>query len=667
MTAVLDAARVAALGFCPSCYASGQPVPVLPGRARCRTHLAVEGLVLTADRSGQLGLGVPTQARRRRVFPTGQQTACVRCAAAGVDRQGVSRDGAGSDPLCLPCWRGPRDRKATGQRRRLVADLRERLDVDEPTGCAVCGSAHPVPECWLCGWSHLAAARAAQEAADAAEAARVAEEFARVAELTEAEARVDELAAWVDRLRAVVEGRRDRPVWLLADLLARDAAARATTKGRPGVLPRVAAVLAVDADWRSGRRAMPGRARTAELAGCTERAVTSAWSRAVALEWATLTSAGRRLSLAERVETGRAQDRACYDLAPVHQGDPAGQAAQMPAAAAVLADLLEHAAALLAAAQEELDGLRARSGAWTERPEERARAEARRAVAASVARVRDAVRQATTAPIDAGNLFPPHMVSQGEYLSSCPYLGFVFSPSTASAASGGRRCRRAKRASRSSTSAGRPACREGAGSRRVRRPRSPQGASAVPQAARPRPPWAAWAYPLARAVQGRWTWLRSVPLPRVAATLGAALGPDWTAEALDAWVRRARSRPLLAEPRDPVAYLRAVLEEALTGPAAPPHPAARHDRHRRALVVEQAAADRQHREAARVDRDQDAVARPGRRSAAAEAALAAIRARTSGHLRRADRAAALDAAPAGDVDWPAVARPGAGLPPALDR
>ncbi|WP_197699157.1 hypothetical protein [Micromonospora chokoriensis] len=103
-----------------------------------------------------------------------------------------------------------------------------------------------------------------------------------------------------------------------------------------------------------------------------------------------------------------------------------------------------------------------------------------------------------------------------------------------------------------------------------------------------------------------------------------------------------------------------MLEETLTRPAASPHPAARH---RRAVVVEQVAADRRHREAARVDRDQDAV-RPGRRSAAA--ALAAVPARTSGHLRRVDRAALLDAATA-DCDWPQVAQPGQGLPPALGR
>lgn len=154
----------------------------------------------------------------------------------------------------------------------------------------------------------------------------------------------------------------------------------------------------------------------------------------------------------------------------------------------------------------------------------------------------------------------------------------------------------------------------------------------------------------------------------MAATLGAALGRDWTAEALDAWVRRARPRPLLAEPDSPVAYLRAVLEDALTGPAAPPHPARRHAEHRRALVAAQAAAQREHQDVARTgqdDRDQ-AAARPGRRSPAAEAALAAIRARTSGHLRRADRAALLDAT-AAECDWPEVAQPGAGLPPSLGR
>ncbi len=644
-------------------------MPVVAGRSGCRVHLVDERPLLETDRSGQLRIGVPAQARRRPVYPTGQQAACVRCAAAGVDRLGVSREGAGSDPLCQSCWRGRQDRAAAGERRRLVAVLRERLDVGVPEGCGACGSAHPVPECWLCGWSHLAAARAAQEAVDAAEAAREAERFALLAEVTEAEGRVDELAGWVARLRAVVDGYpagsgRSRAVELLADLLARDAAARSTARGRPGALARVAGVLAVDADWRSGRRAMPGRARSAELAGCTERAVTAAWSRAAGLGWAVRTEAGRRLSLAERVETGRAQDRACYDLVPLHRGDPAGRAGYVPAALAVLADLVEHAAALLAAAQEHLDGLRARAGGWVERPEAARRDELRAAVATSVERVRAAVR----APIDGGNLFPPHMVSQGEYLSSCSYRGLAFSPPIAPLASQGRRSRREKRASRSSTTEGRavrPGC---GGSPRAQRPRPGQAVSAGPRARRARPQWAGWAYDLARAVQGRWVWLAGVPRARVAATLGAALGPDWTAEALDAWVRRARSRPLLVEPRDPLAYLRAVLEDALTGPDAPPHPAARHTRHQRVLAAMQAAVQRERRDQARAAEAEQAqaAARPGARSAAAEAALAAIRARTPGHLRRADRAALLDAPPAGggECEWPDVAPPGGGLPPA---
>ncbi|WP_165949648.1 hypothetical protein [Micromonospora sp. KC207] len=102
------------------------------------------------------------------------------------------------------------------------------------------------------------------------------------------------------------------------------------------------------------------------------------------------------------------------------------------------------------------------------------------------------------------------------------------------------------------------------------------------------------------------------------------------------------------------------------GPDARPHPAARHTRHQRVLAATQAAAQRERRDqvrAAEDERDQAAV-RPGRRSPAAEAALAAIRARASGHLRR---AALLDAPPAagdGECEWPDVAQPGGGLPSA---
>lgn len=86
------------------------------------------------------------------------------------------------------------------------------------------------------------------------------------------------------------------------------------------------------------------------------------------------------------------------------------------------------------------------------------------------------------------------------------------------------------------------------------------------------------------------------------------------------------------------------------------------------MVIEQAVEQQERRKAVReAQRHDRGPVAPGRRSAAAEAALAAIRARTPGHLRRADRAALLDAAPLADCDWPAVAQPGAGLPHGLDK
>ncbi|GIJ28319.1 hypothetical protein Vqi01_34810 [Micromonospora qiuiae] len=662
----LDPDRVAALGYCPDCYATGATVLVVPGRRRCQAHLVDQRLLVETTAAGQARLAAPPGARRRPVYPTGVQTACVSCAAAGRDKQGLPRDGAGSDPLCIPCWRGRTDRQGAADRRRLVAELRERLNVDEPAGCAACGEPDPVPTCWLCGYSWLAEARADHEHAQALEAAAVATRFALLAETAEARERVDALTAWINRLTETLTAFHagdswGRPVWLLADLLARDAAARTSRRGRRSALGRVCGVMAVNADRRSGRRAMPGRTATAELAGCGDstRPVTDAWRRAEALGWCVRVEQGRRLTYAERCATGRSQARAVFDITGLHHGDPAAQAAYLADALDILADLLDHARGLLAAAQERVDDLDARAGGWVDYRERVRRQQMRRAVTAACDHAR---HQAT-------NFRTPHTVSSAMSVYSSLSRGFVFSPSIAHSTSGGRRYRRGKgRASRSSTSEGRGARVEGAGSPRERRPRSVQAVSAGPRARRAAPQWTGWAFGLARAVQGRWVWLRGAPLPRVAATLGAALGPDWTAETLEAWVRKARPRPLLVEPDSPVAYLRAVLEEALTGPVAPPHPARRHAEHRRALVVAQAAADRQRREAARVDRDQDAVVRPGQRSAAAEAAFAAIRARTSGHLRRVDRAAVVDAAPAGDVqEWPEVAQPGQGLPPGLAR
>ncbi|SBT69287.1 hypothetical protein GA0070622_6411 [Micromonospora sediminicola] len=658
----LSADRVAALGYCPDCYATGAVALVVAGQRRCRTHLVDERLLVETTRAGQTRLAAPPGARRRPVYPTGVQTPCVSCAAAGRDKQGLPREGADSDALCWSCWRARTDRGEAARRRRLVAELRERLDVDEPDGCAACGEPEPVPTCWLCGYSWLAQPRIDHEHAQVLEAAAVAVRFTQLAETAEARERVDELTAWIDRLTETLAAFHagdswGRPVWLLADLLARDSAARVSRRGRRSALGRVTAVMAVNADRRSGRRAMPGRAATAELAGCdSTRPVTDAWRRAEALGWCTRTEQGRRLSYAERCATGRAQARAVFDITPLHRGNPAAQTAHLADALDVLADLLEHARGLLAAAQERVDALEARAGGWVDYRERVRRQQMRQAVAAARDHARD---QAT-------NFRTPHTVSSTMSVYSSLSRGLLISPSITFAPSNGRQSRREGGASRSSTRTG--VDRGFAGPRSVRRPRPPERARGASRPPRPRPEWAGWAYELARAFQDRWVWLRSASLPRIAATLGGALGRDWTAEAFDAWVRQVRSRPLLAQPRDPVAYLRAVLEETLTGPAAPPYPARRHAEHRRALVAAQAAAQREHQDAARAGDDDRAweAAWPGRRSPAAEAALAAIRARTSGHLRRVERAALLDVA-AAECDWPEVTQPGAGLPPGLDR
>ncbi|SCL21270.1 hypothetical protein [Micromonospora aurantiaca (nom. illeg.)] len=616
-------------------------------------------MLVETTRTGQVRLVTPPGARRRPVYPTGVQVPCVPCAAAGVDRQGLPRDGPDSDALCMSCWRGREQR----QYRRAVAELVDAVD----TSCAACGDPEPSPACWLCGYSWLAEQRAKFERDQAAEAAAVKQRFALLAEHTEAEARVADLAGWVDRLRATVEsyaarGGRGRAVELLAELLARDAAARASRRGRPSMLARVAAVLAVDADYRTGRRALPGRDRAAEFAGCTVRAVTAAWARAEALGWATRTHQGGKLSLAERTELGRYNNRAEFDLVPLHHGDPAARAPYVPLALLVLDDLLQHALALLAAAEDDVDALIARTGAVVDHAGLVRRAQLRVAVATARETLLADVETIATRQIETGNFFPPRSASPGKRSTSCLSRGFTHSPELSHSSRVNRTSRREERASRSPMRSADAAGRVCEGSHSLRRPRTPY-AERRPTHRAPQ-----WAYDLARALTPRWAWLREAKLPRVAATLGAALSDEWTAEAVDGWVRRTRGgRGLLAAPDNPCGYLKHVLEEALTGPAAPPHPARRHAEHRRAMVAARAAEQREHQDAARADQeDRDWTAtRAGRRSPDTEAALAAIRSRTSGRLRRADRAALLDDPVAGGGEWPEVAQPGAGLPPGL--
>jgi hypothetical protein len=145
----------------------------------------------------------------------------------------------------------------------------------------------------------------------------------------------------------------------------------------------------------------------------------------------------------------------------------------------------------------------------------------------------------------------------------------------------------------------------------------------------------------------RWWWLRTVRLSWVASTLGAALGPDWTADQVLRYVMARRGgRPLLADPDRPVAYLRKLLDQALTGAAEPPRQARRTVEHRRAMATTQGVDLRNRQDGARTAwTEQTSRAVPGH----ANAAVQALRERWS---------AAED--PAHAEDWPEVAQPGSG-------
>ncbi|WP_019871473.1 hypothetical protein [Salinispora oceanensis] len=131
---------------------------------------------------------------------------------------------------------------------------------------------------------------------------------------------------------------------------------------------------------------------------------------------------------------------------------------------------------------------------------------------------------------------------------------------------------------------------------------------------------------------------------------------------------------LLANPTNPTAYLRVLLEDALTTSAAPPHPARRWTEHRRRIVTAQAAtaatANNATREqwAVREQARQDERAGPGH---SRHTALAAARAAGRGDHTAARTIAATATTPKprrNDEEWPHTAQPGQGIPPGgLDR
>ena len=420
-------------GWCMPCAAAGERRPAADPRtgAACRDHLRLlparpplpaQPALFDVERVSWL-----LQAE----YPTGVRVSCSPCAVAGRDVLGLPyRFAEDPTPLCLECWR--RRGRETGRRGTAAGEPVEWVD-EIPAGCAACGSPDTSPGCWLCGYSWLAGARAAHELQVEADQAAVDAEFARVAAREQAAERVEWLTNWVSRVRGVLAAYTDpnrrgapgtgwgRAVELLADALARDVAERSSTRGRPSGFRLVAAVMAVDADYRSGRRAMPGRAECAELAGVCERAVSSAWKRGVQIGAWIRTAEGRRLSLAERTELQRGNDRAVYDLRPVNRStDPAARDAMVPAALQALDELLDRGLQLLIEAQQVLD----QHDSPTRGPGRAPNVDVM-VVRAQRARLRQIVeRTRATASVFAehlktGDSCAPHLVSKGECVSSC--------------------------------------------------------------------------------------------------------------------------------------------------------------------------------------------------------------------------------------------------------
>lgn len=369
--------------------------------------------------SGQSRFAFPLVPRS--AYVTGQQEPCTDCAAAGRSGQGVSRDGPGSAPLCLGCWRArqrrePRRGSLSPEEAGWLAELEEQLvcpacrpdsvprEVDLPPAAVAArrhqrrrdrarGRSGPTPRrttavasrekpartgCWRCGEaSWLASARevfdADQELA-AADAERVDELGAGQRRagrrVTRARRRLAYVQAWHDRVAGVVRampkltktgsrgrlrlkagpGAKARPVWLIADFLARMTAERAergvSGRGRPSQHPLVVGVMAIAADPAGGKRSMAGLRPTAAFAGVTSRTVTNAWAYSEQVGATELQEEGRTCSLAEREETGLHRMRAVYDFTALHTS-PFEPEPFLGAAAGVVATLLQRAVQLV--------------------------------------------------------------------------------------------------------------------------------------------------------------------------------------------------------------------------------------------------------------------------------------------------------------------------------
>jgi hypothetical protein len=174
-----------------------------------------------------------------------------------------------------------------------------------------------------------------------------------------------------------------------------------------------------------------------------------------------------------------------------------------------------------------------------------------------------------------------------------------------------------------------------------------------------------------------WPWLAGEQVRRVAATLGARLGPDWTAQSLVQFAARCGWTPP-EQPHAPLGYLKRLLDDVLTrDDVEPPHPSrARQEASRRAARdrAELQRAAQAERRAEMDARDAAAAAQRAGAGDGRQAARAALRqtatARDAADRERATRLADVEArtlaAAAQLVDeveaWPPVAQPGGGLP-----
>lgn len=377
--------------------------------------------------SGQTRFAFPQVPRA--LYATGQQEPCTDCAGAGRSGQGVSRDGPGSPPLCLDCWRSrqrraPRRGALTAEEAGWLAELQEQLacpacrpgavprEVDLPPEAVAArrsrrrrdraravrpgptprrkpGRTTPRTGCWRCAdapW--LASARTVHEQDQALAAADVervdrlrAAHRAAVRRVTRAQRRLAYVQAWQQRVAGVIEampkltktgprgrlelkagpGARARPVWLIADFIARMQAERAARgvlgRGRPPQHALVVGVMAIAADPAAGLRSMAGLKPTAAFAGVTPRTVTNTWDYAELVGAADEKERGRHCSLAEREETGLHRMRSVYDFAPLHTS-PFDPEPYLGAAAEVVARLLQRAVQLVDEHQAVLEDAR---------------------------------------------------------------------------------------------------------------------------------------------------------------------------------------------------------------------------------------------------------------------------------------------------------------------